>query len=96
MQNVLEEAMRDAYEALRSTDPSFCGCSRCQEDVLTMAMNQAHPRYIVGDTLGSAVTRVALSRRQLRAELSVIVLDAMRRVAAEPRHPKEVDGGASH
>jgi hypothetical protein len=61
-----------------------------------MVMNKAHPRYIVGDPLGSAVTRVALSRRQLRAELSVIVLDAMRRVAAEPRHPKEVDGGASH
>jgi hypothetical protein len=96
MQNALEEAARDAYEALRGTDPSFCGCSRCQEDVLTMVMNQAHPRYIVGDPLGSAVTRVALSRRQLRAELSVIVLDAMRRVAAEPRHPKEVDGGASH
>jgi late competence development protein ComFB len=96
MHNALEEAVRDAYEALRSTDPSFCGCSRCHEDVLTMVMNQAHPRYIVGDPLGSAVTRVALSRRQLRAELSVIVLDAMRRVAAEPRHPKEVDGGASH
>jgi competence protein ComFB len=96
MQNALEEAVRDAFDTLRSADPSFCRCSRCQEDVLTMAMNQAHPRYIVGDPLGSAVTRVALARRQLRAELSVIVLDAMRRVAAEPRHPKEVDGGASH
>jgi competence protein ComFB len=96
MLNALEEAVRHAYDALRSTDPSFCGCSRCEEDVLTMAMNQAHPRYIVGDPLGSAVTRVALSRRQLRAELSVIVLDAMRRVAAEPRHPKEVDGGPAH
>jgi hypothetical protein len=61
-----------------------------------MAMNQAHPRYVVGDPLGSAVTRVALARRQLQAELSVIVLDAIRRVAAAPRHPKEVDGGASH
>ena len=50
---------------------------------LTMAMNQAHPRYVVGDPLGAAVTRVALDRRQLRAELSVIVLDAMRRVAAD-------------
>jgi hypothetical protein len=96
MLNALEEAVRDTYETLRSTDPSFCGCARCQEDVLTMAMNQAHPRYVVGDPLGSAVTRVALARRQLQAELSVIVLDAIRRVAAAPRHPKEVDGGASH
>jgi hypothetical protein len=96
MLNALEEAVRDAYEALRTIDPSYCGCSRCQEDVLTMAMNQAHPRYVVGDPLGSAVTRVALSRRESQAELSVIVLDAIRRVTAAPRHPKEVDGGASH
>lgn len=88
--------MRDAYEALRVTDPSFCGCARCREDVLTMAMNQARPHYAVGDPLGAAVTRVALARRQLRAELSVIVLEAMRRVAAAPRHPKEVDRGSAH
>ena len=96
MLNALEEAVREAYDALRITDPLFCGCVRCREDVLTMAMNQARPHYVVGDPLGSAVTRVALARRQLRAELSVIVLDAMRRVAAAPRHTNEVDRGESH
>jgi hypothetical protein len=96
MLNALEEAVREAYESLRATDPSFCGCTRCRDDVLTMAMNKAHPRYVVGDPLGAAVTRVALDRRQLRAELSVIVLDSIRRVSAAPRHPKEVDDGASH
>ena len=66
MLNALEEAVRDAYEALRTIDPSYCGCSRCQEDVLTMAMNQAHPRYVVGDPLGSAVTRASSAARSGR------------------------------
>jgi hypothetical protein len=94
--NALEEAIIEAYGALRETGPSFCGCARCREDVITMALNQARPRYVVGDPLGAAVTRVALTRDQMRAELSVIVLEAIRRVGAAPRHPKEVDGGAPH
>jgi hypothetical protein len=94
--NALEEAVRATYDALRSADPAFCGCARCRDDVMTLALNQARPRYVVGDPLGAAVTRVALDRRQMRAELSVIVLDAMRRVAQDPHHSREVDGGSTH
>ena len=96
MLNTLEEAVRETYDAIRSTDVKFCGCERCRDDVMTLALNQARPRYVVGDPLGAAVTRVALDRRQLRAELSVIVLDAMRRVAQQPHHTPEVDRGSSH
>jgi len=96
MLNALEEAVRETYDALRSADPSFCGCQRCRDDVMTLVLNQARPRYVVGDPLGAAVTRVALERRQQRAELSVIVLDAMRRVAQAPHHTREVDRGSSH
>jgi competence protein ComFB len=96
MLNALEEAVRETYDALRSADPKFCGCQRCRDDVMTLVLNQARPRYVVGDPLGAAVTRVALDRRQQRAELSVIVLDAMRRVAETPHHTREVDHGSPH
>lgn len=96
MLNALEEAVRATYDALRSADPAFCGCERCRADVMTLVLNQARPRYVVGDPLGAAVTRVALDRRQMRAELSVIVLDAMRRVAQTPHHSREVDRGSTH
>lgn len=96
MLNALEEAVRATYESLRSAEPAFCGCARCRDDVMTLVLNQARPRYVVGDPLGAAVTRVALDRRQMRAELSVIVLDAMRRVAESPHHSREVDGGSTH
>jgi len=94
--NALEEAVRATYDAMRSADATFCGCDRCRDDVMTLALNHARPRYMVGDPLGAAVTRVALERRQLRAELSVIVLDAMRRVAQAPHHTREADRGSSH
>jgi competence protein ComFB len=86
MVNALEEAIRASYETLRPLHPELCSCERCRDDVLTFALNQARPRYIVGDALGSAVTRVTLSKDQAQAELAVIVLDAMQRVARQPHH----------
>jgi competence protein ComFB len=87
--NALEEAVERAYDELKPVHPELCGCERCKADVLTFALNRARPRYIVGDALGSAVTRVTLSRDQAKAELAVIVLDAMLRVARQPHHSPE-------
>ena len=86
MVNALEDVMRSVYTELRRGHAEFCACQRCGDDVLTLALNQAKPRYVVGDPLGAAVTRVALSQDQVRAELAVIVFAAMRRVAANPNH----------
>jgi len=82
----LADAIRSTYETLRPGSTSFCGCDRCREDVLARAFAQAAPRYADPDALGAAVLRVALAREQGRAELAVIVLDAMRSVSATPRH----------
>jgi competence protein ComFB len=84
--NALEEAIRASYESLRPLHPELCSCDRCRDDVLTFALNQARPRYIVGDALGSAVTRVTLSKDQAQAEVAVIVLEAMQKVARTPHH----------
>ncbi len=102
MQNVLEEVVRTTYDSLRTTNPDFCGCEACREDVIALVLNQTHPRYVVGNALGAAVTRVALSGHQMQAELSVVVLDAMQRVDRAPRHPKRngtgegENGGPAH
>jgi len=91
--NALEEAVGQAYDELRPVHPEVCGCDRCRADVLTYALNQARPRYVVGDPLGSTVTRVTLSRDQAKAELAVIVLDAMKRIARKPHHDGRSHGG---
>ena len=87
MKNLLEGAVREVYEELRSRDASFCGCEHCEDDVMAFALNHLRPRYAGGTLEGVAVTSVDLQRDQPRAELMVAVLDAMRRVANNPRHP---------
>lgn len=87
MKNLLEGAVKDVYDELRARDASFCGCAQCEEDVLAFALNHLRPRYAGGTREGVAVTSVDLQRDQTRAELMVAVLDAMRRVTNNPRHP---------
>lgn len=86
MINALEEVIRDVYGSLRKENAGYCDCERCQDDVLTYALNQTRPRYVQSEGLGAAVTRVALATDAARTEITVVVFDAMRRVAANPRH----------
>lgn len=86
MRNALEEIANDLFDQLRSRHAGFCDCAQCRDDVVAGALNKIRPRYIGGSLIGSAVTRVALDQRQARAELAVVMLEAMRRVHARPRH----------
>jgi competence protein ComFB len=99
MINALEETVNTIYaQLLDKHGTEFCSCVRCQDDVIAHALNNARPRYVGGSPLGAAVTRVSLSQDQARAEIAVLVLDAMRRVQLNPRHgPEDYDllgGGA--
>lgn len=87
MKNALEGPLRSLYADLRRTNPQFCDCAQCQDDVMALALNNTKPRYVSGNPpLGEVVTGVQLSYDQAKAELTVLVYDAMRRVAASPRH----------
>jgi hypothetical protein len=86
MKNALEEIADEVFAQLRGRDAGFCDCPQCRDDAITHALNKIRPRYISGSPVGSAVTRVALSQQQVRAEMSVVLLDAMRRVRERPRH----------
>jgi competence protein ComFB len=87
MKNALEGAVRSIHRELMQKHPEFCACERCEDDVLALALNQTKPRYVSENaSLGTVVTGVHLSYDQLRAELTVLVFDAMRKVDASPRH----------
>ena len=94
MQNLLEESVQEVFLRLRDLEAGYCHCSKCQDDVITHALNHARPRYISGSGVGSAVTRVSLTRDQAQAEVAVLVLEAMRRVQRNPRHGPEAFVGA--
>ncbi|HJU75932.1 MAG TPA: late competence development ComFB family protein [Gemmatimonadaceae bacterium] len=85
MINAIEEVVREVYVQVRDREEGFCTCAQCEDDVIRHTMNHLRPRY-VGTTVGSAITRVSLSLEQARAEVAVVLLDAMRRVAQNPLH----------
>jgi late competence development protein ComFB len=89
MENALEDAVHEVFFRLRDMEAGYCHCAQCKDDVITHALNHAKPRYISGAAVGSAVTRVALTRDQAQAEVAVLVLEAMRRVQRNPRHGPE-------
>lgn len=91
MINAIEEVVREVYQQVKTREATtggsaaFCHCPQCEDDVIRHTMNHLRPRY-VGTTVGSAVTRVSLSLEQVRAEVAVVILDAMKRVAKNPMH----------
>lgn len=86
MKNLLEGTVVALYDELRGQNPEICGCENCRTDVIAFALNAARPRYSGGTDVGQALISVDLQRDQTRAALAVIVLDAMKRVAVNPRH----------
>lgn len=85
MKNLLESAVREVHVELLKHHREFCHCSRCADDVAAYVLNHVRPRYATS-AQGWAMENADLVSDQTRAELAVVVLDAIRRVAARPRH----------
>ena len=85
MRNLLEDAVRELHRELVERNAGFCDCPRCTDDVLALVMNHTRPRYATS-TRGVALSNLDIRGDQTRAELSVLVLEAMRVVAQHPRH----------
>lgn len=86
MKNLLEDTIASVYSDLRVQNPEYCACDNCRTDVMAIALNSTRPRYGGGADVGHALMAVDLQKDQTRATIAVLVLDAMRRVAASPRH----------
>jgi competence protein ComFB len=86
MKNLLEDAIASVYADLRARNPEFCACDDCRADVLAMALNSARPRYSGGTAQGLALASLDLQGAATRASLAVTLMEAMRRVAANPNH----------
>lgn len=85
MKSPLERAVRETHQNLTKTHTDFCACEQCADDVVALVMNQTKPRYTTTG-LGWAIEAADLDTDQVRAELAVLVFEAMKRVAEEPRH----------
>lgn len=85
MKNLVEEVVREIHGELLKRGGPYCTCAQCADDVATYVLNQLRPRY-ANTAQGWALANLELRSDQGRTELAVRVMDAMRRVAAAPRH----------
>ena len=81
---MVEDLVIEEYDKVVATVEDFCGCEMCREDVLVYALNRVHPQYVAQPT-GEVLTRVSGQTDQPRADISVMLLDGMRKVKAAPR-----------
>jgi competence protein ComFB len=84
IRNMVEDHVRQSFEALRPHFKDFCGCELCMDDVQVFALNRMPPRYVTS-LEGQAVTEVSLEKQQNRAEIDVVVMEALRKVSLAPR-----------
>ena len=82
--NLVEQHVVAAYDAMRPHFPDFCGCEVCREDAMVYALNRIPARY-VASTTGSVVTEVNLEKEQSRAAIEVAMMDALRKISLAPR-----------
>ncbi len=92
MKNLLEDLVAQEYERLRPSD--FCGCAQCRDDVIVFALNRLPPRYVAAN-VGQVIANVALHRDQPIADVSMVLVEAFRRVGSAPRpgHAGAPSGG---
>jgi hypothetical protein len=92
MKNALETSVHAIHAELLGKHAGFCSCAHCKADVISHALNRIKPRYVSQfSPIGEIVTDVQMTYDQSRAELTVLVFEAMRVVASSPRHPADPD-----
>jgi len=87
MKNVTEQLVSRAYGELLPSVPDLCRCEVCREDVLVYALNRLPPHY-TSTLKGEVVSKLELEAGQGSIDVTVVLLDGMRRVADAPRCAK--------
>ena len=84
MKNVTEMLVARSYDELLPTMPEFCRCEVCRDDVLVYSLNRLPPHY-TSTLKGEVVSKLEMEAGQGSIDVTVVLLDAMRRVAVSPR-----------
>jgi competence protein ComFB len=84
VKNVTEMLVARSYDELLSTMPEFCRCEVCRDDVLVYALNRLPPHY-TSTLKGEVVSKLEMEAGQGSIDVTVVLLDGMRRVAVSPR-----------
>jgi competence protein ComFB len=82
--NITEHIVRKKVEEMM---PQFdmCRCPQCFLDACAVILNRLPPRYAT-TRKGELLTLVEASRLQFKTDLTVFVLQALKKIKESPRH----------
>lgn len=83
--NKMEPVVERTAEEIFNKEKSQCVCSRCQMDIIALALNSLPPKYVVTE-LGDVVTNVDLASSQWRVDVMMAIYRSMEIVREQPRH----------
>ncbi len=83
--NYMEEVVDATLEEILAHRDDVCKCDRCKMDIKALALNHLPPKYVVTD-VGYVYTKVNELEAQFKADVTVAVTNALKKVRANPRH----------
>lgn len=82
--NIMEIIVEEKVDGLlRNTD--CCGCARCKEDIISMALNRIPPHYVSSDK-GTLYAKAQMLSNEMDIEIVKQIAVAMRIVSENPHH----------
>ena len=85
IKNYVENAVITTAREQTANDKHISHCKRCFMDVVVYALNKLKPMYAVSDE-GYIFTEVKLDSTQMKAEITVAVLEGIKKVKEHPHH----------
>jgi len=85
IKNYVEDAVIAVAREQTAKDEHISHCERCFMDVVVYALNKLKPMYAVSDE-GYIFTEVKLDSTQMKAEITVAVLEGIKKVKEHPHH----------
>lgn len=89
MKNYMEDVVLEVLDVALRLNPDFCRCEKCRKDVVLIALSNIKGSY-ASSPVGEIFARVGQSDRQVRTDALLAVMQALEKVAANPRHNGQI------
>ena len=84
LKNFMEVIVREMLPAVLANSP-VCTCERCRLDILSYALNNLPPRYVVTNK-GDMFARLETMQVQFEADVATALINGAKLVGSNPRH----------
>ena len=83
--NAMEMLLFEKLDELLPKAGNFCGCEKCRMDIAAIALNRL-PQTYVASKKGDLFIKAEGMKKQMSADITAAVLEAVKIVSSNPRH----------